>query len=140
MFGHLSSVFSCRKSVWPCPICEMRPSCDEKTAYPLPIHLWLTLLKIVRMFVIIKLQEGSNNQCPPLFGHNSHMWPYYYLLMIHVWCTYDTLVTNLRTTSGPLVAFLSYTCNQPVTHLWPYCYSLVAIHIRNSFENYRNFL
>ncbi len=52
----------------------MKPSCDEETAYPLTYilvtNLWFTLLELtnqsIRVFAIIKPQQGLINQCSPL--------------------------------------------------------------------------
>ncbi len=76
-------------------ICKMKPSYDKETVSLLLTHWWFTLLKLTNQSIPIKPRKGSANQCSLLLSHHIHLWSYYYLLLAHVWCTCDQLVTHL---------------------------------------------
>ncbi len=86
------------------PMCKIKPSCDEKTAYsltyPFVTYLWFILLELTSQSVPYFLVT-----IPILWSHYSYL--------RHM-C--EALVTNLQLYCDLLETNLRSTCNQPVIH------------------------
>ncbi len=86
------------------------------------------------MFVIIEPQDGLTNHSLPRLSLN-HLWPYWYLLETHVWCTHDWLAIKLWPTCDRPVALLLLTSD--FIHL-KFHWKLHKIFLKIESNSFRN--